>query len=170
MSQDVLVSTNDLLRRAAKEHLLPRTAFDQVVLDRAGVENLIPHRDPFLFIDAVTWFDSERQLIASRYELNRASEIFAGHFPSRPIWPGVLQIEAIGQAGLILCLLQANALRQPEPILTHVLGARFLRPIEPGGCVEIAAFVAEEGFFSVVVGQCLQHGNICSVASVKISF
>lgn len=171
MIQALAESADELLHRAAKEHLVPRATFEHsIVLDRVAVENLIPHRDPFLFVDGVVWIDTEQHLIAARYELNRATEIFAGHLPNRPMFPGVLQVEAIAQAGLVLCAKQIYPPRPLEPILTHVLGARFMRAIEPIGCIEIVAQVIEDGLFSIVVGQCLYEGNICCAASVKMSF
>jgi 3-hydroxyacyl-[acyl-carrier-protein] dehydratase len=159
------------LRRAAKEPLVPALGeAAPMLLDRRQIEGLIPHRDPFLFVDQVVLLDNERKLIATRYRLERSAAIFAGHFPDRPLWPGVLQIEAIGQAGLLLCVAQPDAPRPPEPILTHVLGALFVRPVLPRGDILVAAHVIEDGFFTVVVGQCFQDNEICSATCLKISF
>lgn len=161
----------DRMRRAEKEFLFPaQKSRDHIVLDHVAVEHVLPHRDPFLFVDEVMMLDLERSMIKTRYALSRAGRVLAGHFPGHPLWPGVLQVEAITQAGLILCLKRLEAPGVPIPILTHVLGARFVRPITPGGDVEIVAIGVEDGLFSVIIGQCLHFGEICSVASVKVSF
>ena len=156
-------------REMTKRRLIPMAAqLPGPRLDRQAIEAILPHRAPFLFVDQVIGFDLEQQVIAACYELAGAQSIFDGHFPGRPIWPGVLQIEAISQAGIILCLKQANAVQPARVALTQVLGARFIRPVLPSGEVELLACMFEEGLFLTVVGQCLHHGQICSVAAVTI--
>jgi 3-hydroxyacyl-[acyl-carrier-protein] dehydratase len=153
-----------LLRDVSRSRLTPAPAEGApAVLDREAIERLLPHRDPFLLVDAVHALDREGGVIAASYDLARAEAVLAGHFPGRPVWPGALQVEAIAQVGCILCAVQRD-----EPLedvsATHFLGARFVRPITPGAPVEIVAMGAEEGFFYTVVGQCLQHGEVCSAA------
>ncbi len=156
------------LKRAEKEPLLPPAERGAAtLLDRAAVMALLPHRDPFLLVDRVTALDLERGVIAARYDLGRAAPVLAGHFPGQPVWPGVLQVEAIGQAGIVLHLWRSGEGAPPSVALTHVLGARFLRPVLPGGDVEVLARVLEDGLFFTVVGQCLRDGEICSVAAVS---
>jgi 3-hydroxyacyl-[acyl-carrier-protein] dehydratase len=138
------------------------------ILDREAIQSVLPHRDPFLLVDQVTALDLERGTIVARYDLSRARRIFAGHFPDHPLWPGVLQVEAIGQAGIILYLKREEVTEPSHVTLTHIAGARFMRPVGPGGDVEILARVLDDGLFFAVVGQCLQNGNICSIAAVTI--
>ena len=153
-----------LLRDVSRARLgMPGTIGQAPVLGRHAIEHLLPHRDPFLFVDTVDAVDPLQGLITASYDLARARDVLGGHFPSRPVWPGVLQVEAIAQAGCLLCAIQRN---EPldEVAATHILGARFVRPIEPGTPVEIVAAGAEAGLFYTVVGQCLQHGEVCSAA------
>jgi len=156
----------EIFRQAQKRPLLEdRSRGPQ--LDRREIEGLLPHRDPFLFLDRVTALDFDNGLVAARFDLSRARDIFAGHFPGRPILPGVLQIEAVAQAGIVL---RAKSLGEGplEAIaLTHVLGARYVRPVAPEGELEIVAAVRDEGMFFTVVGQCLQRGEICSASAVR---
>jgi 3-hydroxyacyl-[acyl-carrier-protein] dehydratase len=133
-------------------------------LDRTAIERLLPHRDPFLLIDRVEHFDLEAATIVCSYDLDRAASIVAGHFPGRPIWPGVLQVEAIGQAGLCLARLLGT---RTDFLLTHILGAEFVRPVIPSGQVEIMARVVSDGLFQIVDGQCVQDGQICCAAAVR---
>lgn len=160
-----------LFRAGGKRPMLPAGEWSvPTVMDRQAIQRILPHRDPFLLIDRITLLDREYSLIAAAYDLDRAQAVFAGHFPDAPSWPGVLQIEAIGQAGMVLALSTASSEpRRPERdlALTQVLAAQFVRPVRPGSDVEIVARVVEDGLFVVIVGQCLQNGEICSVAAVR---
>jgi len=166
VSQEV----RERLRQAEKVPLgRPADPGGRAVLDREAIEALLPHRHPFLFVNQVMGIDLERGSIVARYDLAHAHEILAGHFPNRPVLPGVLQVEAIGQAGSILYLVRAGGGR-PAITATHLLGARFLRPVSPGGHLEIHATLIEDGLFLTIVGQCLHDGAICSVAAVNTLF
>lgn len=160
----------EIMNRALKTPLVPReerAAADgrAPVLDRSGIEGVLPHRDPFLLVDRVTLLDVDRNLIVGRYDLARAAAVLSGHFPGHPVWPGALQVEAITQAGTILALKRADVPASESFALVRTL-ARFLRPIVPGADVEIICTVAEDGLLGTMVGQCLQHGALCSVAAV----
>ncbi len=168
MSSGMSPEIAEVFRRAAKEPLLaPGSNEGEPLLDRSQVERLLPHRDPFLLIDRVTSLDLKEGLIAARYDLSAAGPVFAGHFPHHPVWPGVLQIEAVGQAGILLHLKRSEGTELESVALTHVLQARFIREVTPGGDVEILARVFEDGLFFTIVGQCLRDGEICSAAAVS---
>ena len=140
------------------------------VLDRFAIEALLPHRDPFLFLDCIAYVDRNASLIGCQYDLSRSMHVFGGHFPDRPIWPGVLQVEAIGQAGLCLLRLlnpHPSGLTDPGVALTHILTARFMRPVLPDAKLEIVTRAVADGLFTILVGQCLQHDAVCSVAAVR---
>lgn len=156
-----------LLRDACRSRLMPvDTPSASPFLDRTAIERLLPHRDPFLFVDRIDLLDADSGLIAAAFDLERSAAVLVGHFPNQPVWPGVLQVEAIAQAGCVLCAVQRD-----EPLTdvaaTHILGARFVRPIKPGAPLEIVATGIEEGLFYTVVGQCLQHGDVCSAAIIS---
>jgi 3-hydroxyacyl-[acyl-carrier-protein] dehydratase len=139
-------------------------------LDRRDIEKLLPQRGGFLLIDAITHIDRDHATIGCRYTLDRAIPVLDDHFPGEPVWPGVLQVEAVGQAGI--CMIRLLAERDGAArhgfVLTQILGAQFMHPITPdSGDVEIVARVIPDGLFHIVIGQCLQHHTVCSVAVVR---
>ena len=159
-----------LVASAARRPWLPAEERRRgLVLDRLAIESLLPHRDPFLFLDRVTWVDRDNSLIVCQYDLRLTSPVLAGHFPEHPVWPGVLQVEAMGQAGLcLLRVLDPSSTASIRAVaLTHILAARFMRPVLPGAAIEVVTRVLADGLFSVVVGQCLQHDAVCSVAALR---
>jgi 3-hydroxyacyl-[acyl-carrier-protein] dehydratase len=157
-----------LLRAAGRGPLLSgERRGSGTLLDRTAIEGLLPHRGRSLLLDRVTLIDASPRLIAARYDLADAREVFGEHFPGRPLWPGTLQVEAIGQAGLLLMTRLTGEGMQSEAdthALTHILWARFARPVGPGGELEIVARVVEDGLFHLVVGQCLKEGAVTTVA------
>ena len=160
-----------LFERACREPLLDRSERERgPLLDDAAIRDLVPHRPPFLFIDRVTRLDAANRVIVGRYDIRHGAAVLAGHFPGCPVWPGVLQVEAVGQAGL--CLVRAiQGVQEGAPgamfHLTDVLSARFATPVAPDLEVEIIACIVPDGLFSIVVGQCLQRGHVCSAAAVR---
>ena len=135
------------------------------VLDRTGIEALLPHRGLALLLDSELHLEADPPTIVAEYDLAGALPLLAGHFPGRPVWPGLLQAEAIGQAGLLAARARDGA--GGEGALTDVLAARFVRPIEPPGRVRVAARVLADGLFEVVVGQCTFAGHVCSAAVLR---
>ena len=97
---------------------------------RDVIESIIPHRDPFLFLDEVTELEPGRRVVARR--LVRPDEwFFPGHFPERPIMPGVIIVEALAQAGAVAVLsLEEN--RGKLALFGGIDGVRFKRIVEPG--------------------------------------
>jgi 3-hydroxyacyl-[acyl-carrier-protein] dehydratase len=138
-------------------------------LGQTEIESLLPQRSPFLFVDEVVALDEELGLVATRYNPARWPEVLDAHFPGQPMWPGVLQIEAVGQAGLLLTRRRHGT--RAIAVLAEVMRSAFLRPILPGdGDVTVVARVVEDGFFFLVVGQCLCNGVVCSASMLRGTF
>ena len=94
------------------------------------IESIIPHRDPFLFLDEVLELEPGVRVVARK--LVRGDEwFFPGHFPGRPIMPGVIMVEALAQAGAIAALsLEEN--RGKLALFAGIDDVRFKRIVEPG--------------------------------------
>jgi 3-hydroxyacyl-[acyl-carrier-protein] dehydratase len=112
-------------------------ALDRMPLpwDRAAIEAVLPHRDPFLFIDQVTALVPGRLAVGFR-TFSGAEFFFPGHFPGYPIVPGVVVIEALAQLGAvaILCLPEADGQLVLFGGIDH---ARFRAPVLPGATVRL---------------------------------
>jgi 3-hydroxyacyl-[acyl-carrier-protein] dehydratase len=97
------------------------------------VTALMPHRPPFLFVDRVTALEPNQSIVAERL-LRPEESFFAGHFPGRPIMPGVLVGEALAQASGLLLGLSERPTEQGTPVVYFLAAAnlKFLRPAIPG--------------------------------------
>jgi 3-hydroxyacyl-[acyl-carrier-protein] dehydratase len=103
-------------------------------LGRAEIEKILPHRDPFLLIDEVVELEPGRRAVARKTV--RADEWFlAGHFPDRPIMPGVLMVEGMAQTGAVAALtLEEN--RGRMVLFGGIDDVRFKRIVQPGDTLE----------------------------------
>jgi 3-hydroxyacyl-[acyl-carrier-protein] dehydratase len=91
---------------------------------------LLPHRPPFRFVDEVDDCDAGRSVTA-RWQTTGDEAWFAGHFPGNPVVPGVLQLEALAQAGAV-AVLAVEANRGRLPLFGGVEDVRFRRVVRPG--------------------------------------
>ena len=109
------------------------------VIGRSEIETMIPHRAPFLWIDRVEELEPGVRCVAVKF-VDPANPIFAGHFPAKPILPGVLLIEAVAQtAGVMLGSAAPLSADKPDAgagggvaLLGAVNRFKFLKPVTPG--------------------------------------
>lgn len=99
--------------------------------------DVLPHREPFLFVSEVVSVDPGR-FATARWRLDGSEWFFAGHFPGRPTLPGVLMCEAIAQTGA-LAILADPRYAGKVPLFGGLDGARFRRQVVPGDVVELEA-------------------------------
>ena len=102
-------------------------------MDVVEIQNLLPHRYPFLLVDRVVEFH-ERQSLVGIKNVTVNEPFFQGHFPDKPVMPGVLILEALAQATGLLAFRTGNrgAERDSLYYLVGIDKARFKQPVEPG--------------------------------------
>jgi len=101
-----------------------------MVMDLDRVKSLLPHREPFLFVDAVTELEPAR--IAAYRDIRADEFFFAGHFPGFPVFPGVLMVEAIAQTGILMVLAQLGDRQGRNTLFAAIESVKFKRLVRPG--------------------------------------
>lgn len=131
------------------------------------IKRILPHREPFLWIDEVTTMEDTR---VTGYKDIRAEEpFFKGHFPSRPVLPGVLMIEALAQLGGVLALSRhGNAGK--IAFLTGVNETRFRRPVIPGDRLNLSIEVMKQkSKLCIVKGTASVGGELACEAEIMFA-
>ena len=106
-----------------------------VSLGKAEIEEILPHRDPFLLLDEVVELDAGERVVA-RKRVREDEWYLSGHFPGRPIMPGVLIVEAMAQTGAV-AVLADEANRGKLALFAGIDDVRFKRIVEPGDELEL---------------------------------
>ncbi len=133
------------------------------VLKIEKILDLLPHRYPFLLIDRVLELTDERVVALKNVTINEP--FFQGHFPGAPVMPGVLQIEAMAQAGGIL----ASRVVKFD-LATHVMmfmaidGVKFRKPVVPGDQLHIEVLPLRVGKIFKMKGEIKVDGQVVSQA------
>lgn len=99
----------------------------------------LPHRPPFLFLDEIV--SVEASTVHARRVVRADEPQFAGHYPGKPIMPGVLLCEAVLQAGcyLMVSRLGSSAVEGGVPVVTRMSDVKFRRMVKPGDVLDITA-------------------------------
>ncbi|MEX5213209.1 MAG: 3-hydroxyacyl-ACP dehydratase FabZ [Nitrospiraceae bacterium] len=100
-------------------------------LDIGDILKLLPHRYPFLLVDRIREWEPGQRIVGIK-NVTANEPFFQGHFPERPIMPGVLILEAMAQVGGVLAFKSMPAADKPVVYLTGVDRAKFRRPVIPG--------------------------------------
>lgn len=133
-----------LRKEKRKDAAKPHFRYDPAatpVYDINRIMQLLPHRPPFLLVDRIIHIDSER--VAGIKNVTMNEPFFVGHFPSEPVMPGVLVVEAMAQCGGILAL---HDIPDPENYSTYfakIDGVRFKRKVVPGDTLQFELRLTE---------------------------
>jgi len=109
-------------------------------MDIVDILKILPHRYPFLLIDRVVELVRMKSIVALK-NVTITEPFFQGHFPDKPIMPGVLIVEAIAQAGGLLLLTEVPNRDEMLMVFTGIEKARFRRPVVPGDQLRIEVVV-----------------------------
>lgn len=107
-----------------------------MTFDIQEILEFLPHRYPFLLIDRITEFESQKRLVAIK-NVTINEPFFQGHFPGYPIMPGVLVVEAMAQAGGIIMMHELEDRHSKLVVFTGIERAKFRRPVTPGDQLRI---------------------------------
>ena len=110
------------------------------LLDIDAIREILPHRYPFLLVDAILELEPER--IVGIKNVTANEPFFVGHFPEFPVMPGVLIVEAMAQVAGVLVLNQIEDRKNKLVLLATVEQAKFRRPVRPGDQLRIEMKVA----------------------------
>ena len=113
-----------------------------VMLTCDQIQELIPHRPPFLFLDHVLQLDGAK--LVAGYRPCASRDWFAGHYPGDPVMPGVLLCESAFQAGAVLLAHRGHRAGPLTPVLTRIRDARFKRIVRPDELLRIEVELVED--------------------------
>ncbi len=105
------------------------------MLDTRGIQEIIPHRFPFLLVDRILEMEEGKRAVGLK-NVTANEWFFSGHFPGQPIMPGVLIVEALAQVGAVVLLSLAEN-RGKLAFFAGIDGFRFRRPVLPGDTLRL---------------------------------
>ncbi len=166
------------LTRAGKKRRLWTPTEQTVTVDygRDVVQRLLPHRDPMLFVDRITAIDRTIPGLAATRRIDPNDPVFVGHFPGFPIYPGVLELETMGQAGICLAHFanRGTDLVAPDAKPTDVRAlkihtALFLAEVLPGDELTILATLLDANDQTAIcAGQLLKGEAVTAFAIMEV--
>ena len=137
------------------------------MIERNKIETMIPHRPPFLWIDRVEELEPGVRCVAVKF-VDPADPIFAGHFPAKPILPGVLLIEAVAQTAGVMLGSAAPQGAGEVALLAAVNRFKFFKPVTPGRELRIETTkLTDAGKMVYITGTVYVDGEM--VASGELS-
>jgi 3-hydroxyacyl-[acyl-carrier-protein] dehydratase len=133
----------------------------EAVFDILAIKDILPHRYPFLLVDKIIEFVPGKKAVGVK-KVTTNEEFFNGHFPNRPIMPGVLQVEAMAQVGGIVALQEPVTDGKGDFFFAGVNNVKWRRPVVPGDTLvmemELTAFKPRFGLVKMK-GVCYVDGQ-----------
>ena len=147
----------------------------QTVLDSRAIQELLPHRYPFLLVDRIIELVPRERIVGIK-QVSINEPFFQGHFPGAAVMPGVLVVEALAQVGAVLALREIEDRDSKLVLFTGIREARFRRPVVPGDtltlevtALRIGSKVQRMRGEAKVEGQLVADADIMSVIADRAS-
>ncbi|MFK7968355.1 MAG: 3-hydroxyacyl-ACP dehydratase FabZ [Rickettsiaceae bacterium] len=106
------------------------------------IMSIIPHRYPFLLVDRITQIEVGKSIVGIK-NVTANEPQFTGHFPSRPIMPGVLIIEAMAQLSAVLVAKSMDSTEDKEVFFMSIDESKFRKVVEPGDCLVMYSSITQ---------------------------
>jgi 3-hydroxyacyl-[acyl-carrier-protein] dehydratase len=137
-----------------------------MILDINGIQKILPHRPPFLLVDAIVEMERAKSIVGIK-NVTINEDFFRGHFPGKPIMPGVLIIEAMAQTGGLLLLQEIPDRDKKLLYFVAIDDARFRRPVVPGDQLRIEVNVLTwRNTFCKLAGKASVDGDVAAEATL----
>ncbi len=137
-----------------------------MILDSDGIQKILPHRHPFLMVDSILEMERIKRIVGVK-NVRSDEYYFQGHFPGKPIMPGVLIIEAMAQTGGLLLLQEVPDREKKLLYFVAIDGARFRRPVVPGEQLRLEVTVLSwRGTFCKLEGKATVNGQLAAEATL----
>ena len=108
----------------------------EIVLDTRAIQEILPHRYPFLLVDRIVELTPGVRIVGVK-QVTINEHFFQGHFPGAPVMPGVLIVEAMAQVGAVYALQQLEGRDDKLVLFSGIDNGRFRRPVVPGDTLRI---------------------------------
>lgn len=137
------------------------------MLNQTQIKQILPHREPFLLIDEITFLEPLKKAIGVKY-VKIDEDYFRGHFPEKPVMPGVLIIESLAQVGAV-ALLSSETYQGKLAFFTGIESAKFRKSVLPGDVLTLECEITRiRGPFGFGQGKAYVNGEL--VCEANISF
>lgn len=143
-----------------------------MIIDVVEIQKILPHRYPFLLVDRVTNLVENESLVGYK-NVSISEPVFQGHFPGHPIYPGVMILEGMAQAGGILAFKSMGDLTEEEVAnkvvyFMSIDKAKFRVPVKPGDKLEYrVSVIKHRGDIWVLKGESYIDGVLACEAELK---
>lgn len=143
-----------------------------MIMDVMEIQKILPHRYPFLLVDRVTDIVKNESLVAYK-NVSISEQVFQGHFPGHPIYPGVMILEGMAQAGGILAFQSMDDLSEEEVAnkvvyFMSIDKAKFRTPVKPGDKLEYRmSVIKRKGSIWLLEGKAYVDDTLVSEAELK---
>ncbi|MCX2682630.1 3-hydroxyacyl-ACP dehydratase FabZ [Campylobacter sp. MIT 21-1685] len=140
------------------------------MIDTMQIQMVLPHRYPFLLVDRITEL-KKGECVKGYKNISINEQIFIGHFPQHPIYPGVLILEGMAQTGGVLAFESMENKTDPKNkvvYFTGIDGAKFRNPVRPGDRLDYEMQVMKNrGSMWIFKGKAFVDGNLVAEAELK---